>query len=135
MNYQQEREEFLVTMACEGLPVSVGRLVLRHANTIQRLSAAECNGDWPCDNGQRPVCFCDNCEAGYVRSAMVSRAPDKVICKNCATQQRIALILAPFNIKPNFQVDPRGSCVKLAVPSGKTDDMGRSGLCVPTHRY
>lgn len=36
---------------------------------------------------------------------------------------------------PHFQGDPRGACVKLSVPSGKTDDWGRTGICVPTRTY
>lgn len=36
---------------------------------------------------------------------------------------------------PIFSGDPRGACVKLRVPSGRTDDGGREGVCVPTRRY
>lgn len=31
-----------------------------------------------------------------------------------------------------FQGDPRGSTVKITVPSGKTNDWGKEGICVPT---
>jgi len=31
-----------------------------------------------------------------------------------------------------FSGDPRGITVKITVPSGKTDDYGREGICVPT---
>lgn len=36
---------------------------------------------------------------------------------------------------PVFQGDPRGACVKLKVPSGRTDDGNHEGVCVPTRRY
>ena len=31
-----------------------------------------------------------------------------------------------------FSGDPRGITVKITVPSGKTDDYGKEGICVPT---
>ena len=33
--------------------------------------------------------------------------------------------------EPAFSGDPRGCTVKLRVPSGRTDDFGGTGLCVP----
>jgi hypothetical protein len=39
--------------------------------------------------------------------------------------------LQPFGITPDFQGDPRGAVVKLKVPSGRTDDWGKTGICVP----
>ena len=131
MNYQKDREQFLATIANEGVSLDAARLVLRHANTIQRLATAECNGDYPCDNGERKVQPCSRCESGYVRSVLSKDG----ICPQCRAQDRITAILKPFNVQPVFQGDPRGCCVKLAVPSGKTDDWGREGLCVPTRDF
>jgi hypothetical protein len=129
MNYQQERDEFIGLMVAEGLPVSIARAVMSKAATIQRLSEAECNGDYPCDNGERKVKFCARCESGYVPSSLNKAG----VCPNCRAQDQIAKTLTPFaGFKPNFQGDPRGACVKLSVPSGKTNDMGREGICVPT---
>lgn len=189
MTYQAEREAFLLQMQAEGMTPEIARRILRHANTIQRLSAAECNGDYPCDNGERKVEACSRCEAGYVRSSMVkdrgSLKPSDVargdigdiplICPNCHAQDLIArwcekasprfilnnrraAILKgnyataqeawdaaaqgshAFDVESRhfsalFQGDPRGACVKLLVPSGKTDDHAREGICVPTRRY
>lgn len=39
--------------------------------------------------------------------------------------------LQPFGITPDFSGDPRGAVVKLKLPSGRTDDWGQTGLCVP----
>lgn len=176
-SYQTEREDFIATMQVEGMPPEIARRIMRHANTIQRLNAAECNGDYPCDNGERPVEFCSRCEAGYVRASMYrdhTTATGKcqpgdhaLICPNCRAQDLIrewcgkasprfidkdsgnhttafdAIKASDMDVKraritrfePVFQGDPRGACVKIRVPSGKTDDYAREGVCVPTRRY
>lgn len=46
-------------------------------------------------------------------------------------QARVTRLLAPYCVTTVFQGDPRGAVVKLRVPSGKTDDWGRTGVCVP----
>lgn len=130
MSLQVERYKFIESMRTEGVPEDVTRLVLRHATTIQRLSVAECNGDWPCDNGERKVLPCPVCESGYVSSSIKAGA-----CPNCRAARHITAALKPYGVVPDFQGDPRGACVKLKVPSGRTDDGGRIGLCVPTPRF
>jgi len=190
MTYAVERERFIVAMKSEGMPEEIARRILRHANTVRRLSVAECNGDYPCDNGERKVEFCSRCEAGYAKGSLlrdytVKMGRPPLICPNCRAQDLIAqwcdkasAPICPYCGKPGerlaqtrgqavpddlnlyqcsgdetrregdrfhrwsrhsfvpiFQGDPRGACVKLKVPSGKTDDMGREGMCVPTRRY
>lgn len=158
-SYAREREDFIAQMQAEGMPPEIARRILRHANTIQRLSAAECNGDYPCDNGERKVEWCARCEAGYVRSSMVrdhtnpvldAKGLHALICPNCRAQDLIAQWCNKSTVSaggtlwkeagfppfvPVFSGDPRGACVKLRVPSGKTDDLAREGICVPTRRY
>ena len=129
-----ERHEFIRALEAEGVPEDVTRKVLRDATTIQRLSVAECNGDYPCDNGERKVEFCADCQSGYVRGVMAQR-PQGPVCPNCRACGRITASLKPFNVTPVFQGDPRGCCVKLKVPSGRTDDGNREGLCVPVRRF
>ncbi len=150
-----ERERFVIAMQAEGMPESIARRILRHANTVQRLSAAKCNGDWPCDNGERKVEPCARCEAGYVPAVMyipadLRKTPDwkrRRICPNCHAQDLIAQwcakawagdyrrggSLQPF--APIFNGFPGGGCVKLRVPSGKSDSVSGDGLCVPTRNY
>ena len=72
MTYQQERDQFLAQFArtFPTTPITVAASFLRLSTTLHRLAEAQCNGDWPCDNGQRPVKFCPLCEGGYVRSAI-----------------------------------------------------------------
>lgn len=151
-----ERERFQVAMEAEGMTREISRRILRHAQTIQRLSEAECNGDWPCDNGERKVIFCARCEAGYVKSSMVltrshAAKPGTLICPNCRAQNLVrewchaatvtlcATVNPPLRpdhatpiFAPIFRGDPHGACVELKVPSGRTDDGAREGVCVPT---
>jgi len=131
MNLTKERQEFVALMLRERVPVDVARAVMRHAATIQRLAAAACNGDYPCDNGERTVKPCSRCEAGYVPSALTPAG----LCSSCRHADAITRLLTPFNVKPSFQGDPRGACVKLIAPSGYTNDWGRQGICVPTPEY
>ena len=39
--------------------------------------------------------------------------------------------LKPFNITPIFGGDPRGATIKLKLPSGRYNDWGGTGICVP----
>ena len=49
------------------------------------------------------------------------------------TQRRVNALCANLpGIIPVFQGDPRGAVLKLRVPSGKTNDGGRTGICVPS---
>ena len=136
MSYQRERETFIIAMQSEGMAPETARLIMRHANTVQRLAVAKCSGDWPCDNGERKVEFCAACESGYVPSALRGG-----VCPSCRARRLISAILIAMDTRkrkrfsPVFGGDPRGACVKLAVPSGRTDDGGQIGMCVPTRRY
>lgn len=127
MGHQKDREDFIVAMSREGVPADVTRAVLRDAATHHRCAEAQCNGDWPYDNGERKVEFCKRCESGCVRSQLLRGG----LCPSCRAEDRIASRLAPFGVTPDFQGDPRGCTVKLRVPSGRTDDGARIGLCVP----
>jgi hypothetical protein len=157
MTRQREREEFIAVMVKEGVPLAVTRKVLRYSATLQRLAEAQCNGDYPADNGERKVVPCSRCEAQWTRGSMVqdhtaptrpmpcgdgeTRRPNEayergsyyvpLICKDCRTADLVTAAVAPYGITPIFQGDPRGAVVKLRVPSGYTNDMGREGVCVP----
>lgn len=52
------------------LSPETARALLRHATTLQRLAEAQCNGDWPADNGERKVKPCPLCEQQWVPSAI-----------------------------------------------------------------
>lgn len=123
---QRDRDEFIAIASREGIPLDVARKVLRHSATLHRLSEAACSGDWPCDNGERRTKECPECQSGYAPSSF-----RKGVCPDCRTQALVRGLLAPHNVTPIFNGDPRGAVVKLRVPSGATDDWGREGICVP----
>jgi hypothetical protein len=47
-------------------------------------------------------------------------------------EDRVTQLCKELGAVPDFQGDPRGHTIKLVVPSGKTDDWGGTGICVPT---
>ena len=103
-----DREYFLDNARRHGLPFEIAKRVRSLAVTHDRLAEAACNGDWPCDNGERKVVFCSRCESGMV--------PSKVkggICESCRVEDRIAAICSEYNIPVSFQGDPRGWTVKI----------------------
>ena len=116
MSYQNARDQFLAFMIREGATLDDARALLRYATTLQRLACAQCNGDWPYDNGQRPVVPCPECEAGTVPSALKG-APKS--CPDC----RISALARAYVAKnlPGWEMftqgDPRGAVLQVAPPS------------------
>ena len=47
-------------------------------------------------------------------------------------EQQIQNFCKSHGIKPVFSGDSRGATVKLQFPSGRTNDWGQVGICVPT---
>lgn len=109
-----DREYFLVRAIEAGLPYNYAKRVRSLAVTHDRLATAACNGDWPCDNGERKVIFCSRCEGGMVASKIV-----KGVCESCRVEDRIKAICAEWNVTVDFQGDPRGWTVKLARAEGR----------------
>lgn len=133
---------FIAAMQREGMPVSVARLILRHANTYQRLAVRECNGDdWqsgdlvPCPSDERAP-SCPICDGTHGRHDRVTRSSVRMGRCQALIQQIVADVWAPVKYPVVFSGDPRGACVRLVVPSGKSDwGNSHNGLCVPTRRY
>lgn len=135
-----ERDRFLTLMESEGMSRDIARRILRHANTVQRLAAAECNGVWPYSNtsvAQLCKSSCGNMLASraLVRGVCPACRAERLIREWCARATTDKDVRSFREFIPVFSGDPRGACVKLRVPSGKTDDLGRTGICVPTRRY
>lgn len=132
MSYKKDREEFIARIVKElptenmGDALRFARAILRNAATHGRLAVAQCNGDWPADNGERKVKECDECGSCYVPSSFRGG-----VCPDCNVERRIKKQCEQFSIVPIFQGDPRGCTVKLKLPSGYTDDWAKEGLCVP----
>lgn len=88
--------------------VAIADCLMRHGATYGRLQEDSCN--IPMDDRQQA--------AHDRREANV----EKWITKLCER----------LGCTPDFSGDPRGNTIKLVVPSGRTDDWGRTGICVPT---
>lgn len=135
MTYTRERENFIARMARENALAGARTAhvdtykILRYASTLQRLAVAQCNGDYPADNGERKVVPCPECGSGFVRSSF-----RKGVCPDCRTSQLVRDALAGTAFKPVFGGDPRGAVLRLA-PIGATAadiDSGRErGIYVP----
>lgn len=53
-----DRDHAIRNMARLGITPRDQARLLRLGATLHRLAEAECNGDWPCDNGERPTSVC-----------------------------------------------------------------------------
>lgn len=133
MSRQKDRDEFIAIATREGLTVDAARALMRYSTTLQRLAEAQCNGDYPADNGERKVKQCPRCEQLWVPSFFV-RSPAQPcypkICRECRINELVRAVL-PAGFEPIFQGDPRGCVLKLKIPSGRTNDWGQEGICVP----
>lgn len=162
MSYQREREDFITRLVTEG---DIGdrilaRQLMRRATTLHRLSEAQCNGDWPADNGDRKVIPCPLCESHWVPSVILggrfareahrlarvstptnvaaltiaaNGQPQKA-CPDCRITAAVQLLLDGTRWQPYFQGDPRGWPLQLHPRGTSREDMesGRSrGIGVP----
>lgn len=106
-----ERERAIIGLTKLGIGEYDMRGILRYARTLARLAEAKCNADWPCDNGERTVVFCINCEAGMVPSKVIGGS-----CEECRVSDRVKALLRPYapqGIGVKFAGDPRGYVVKV----------------------
>jgi hypothetical protein len=146
MSRQRDHDLLVATLSreLELSPYQIAELArkLRRAGaTLQRLAEAQCNGDYPYDNGERPVVFCGRCQSGAVRSSMkrckvrpdtagvetIGQGKDAyyLLCPDCRTQDRVTTLLAEHGLRPIFQGDPRGPVFKVIPPSYAARNAGR----------
>jgi hypothetical protein len=126
VSYQKERDEFIARMSREGLPIDATRGLLRAATTLQRLAEAQCNGDWPADNGERKVSPCPRCEQQWVPSTIA-----RGLCQDCRTEDR-AKALLPDGWSLQTQGDPRGYVLRVVPPSYAERNAGRDRFNLDT---
>ena len=105
------RDQFIADATRAGITVSDARSLLSKAATLQRLAEAQCNGDWPAANGERPVVPCPRCELFWSRSVIKSKG-----CPDCRTSDRVTALLAPYGFTPDFAGDPRGYVLTIKTP-------------------
>lgn len=156
-SYQTEREDFIVTMQAEGMPVEISRRLMRWSNTYQRLAVLACNGvrdpqhflkisdpgltvTWCGEEIVTPEEITNKIRTtkrwGLVTCPDCLKArTERMIREWCGKAGKKCIAGGVEGFKPIFHGDPRGTCVKISVPSGKTDDHAREGVCVPTRRY
>ena len=144
MSYQKARDEFIGQLVEEvqakdgtnNEGVDLARAILRNASTIQRCEEAVCSSEAadrdrvPCPaikSGSEEDCACDQYQGKHGDTPRVQ-------VQILKAQQRISAACEPWSIKPNYQGDPRGCCVKLILPSGRWNSWGgkEDGFCVPT---
>lgn len=118
MTRQRWREDFIAQMAWHGIQPDTSRSVLRDCATIKRMSEAACNGDWPCDNGERKVAECKRCEGLVVPSTL--KGPDR-LCDECRAEDRVRSKLADFEqvASVSFAGDPRGWTTRIVFQDGR----------------
>lgn len=109
---ERDRAEFVARLVSE-IPDKVSAvtdaafLIMRHGATYARIQEAWCNEE------------------------MGDRRTREMMAKEARIEKRITELCEPFGFKADFQGDPRGATVKIRVPSGYTNDWGRTGICVP----
>lgn len=129
MSYAQERERFIYTMSPLLVLPTILR-ILRHATTLQRLAEAQCNGDWPADNGERKIVACPKCECSWAPSVI-----KRGLCPDCRSTEAIEHSLEGSPYMAVFNGDPRGAVVSLYQRGTSQDDIssGRErGIYVPS---
>lgn len=85
--------------------MTLARALLAAGTTFQRLSEAQCNGDWPCDNGERKVKPCARCDGGYVPSVLKKGG----LCPDCRLTDRVTALCKEYGLTCTTQGDPRGA--------------------------
>ena len=112
MGMTRDKMEFTAILARECPQISalgvvaIAQKLMRLGATFNRMAVEQCNREW-------------------------TEADEK---KRERIRQRIMMLSDDlgFDKTPRFQNDPRGCTVKLRVPSGRTNDWGQEGICVPT---
>lgn len=132
MSYQSERDHFMAR--CQLSP-ETARALLRHATTLHRLAEAQCNGDWPADNGDGRTIPCPLCDRHWQPSSIQGgnaarmawrtvrvgneawsqgkpQQPERA-CPDCRTEARIHALLEGTQWQAWTQGDPRGYVLQL----------------------
>lgn len=155
MSYQKEREDFIVRMTREGLPIDVTRLLLREATGLNRRAELACSSEAadrdrvPCpamlivDNkgygrpGNGP-CLCDDYPVGDHANGIHHKIP-RITLQDHHAEERIRKALGDVNktnkpVPPATRIDPwtfvtegdpRGYVLRVIPPSYAERNAGR----------
>lgn len=111
----KHREEFIHRAAEAGIPLHVARAFLRLGSTLHRLAEAQCNGDWPADNGERKVLPCSRCQMCWVPSSITKWG----LCPDCRTSDRALALGKEYGLDVIVNGDPRGAVLSIRLASGR----------------
>ena len=78
-----------------------------------------------------PWCLCGSGERDRLSGKVIHVPVPRVNVREAQIEQRVRAVCAAHGLVPIFDGDPRGAVLKLQVPSGRTNDWGREGVCVP----
>ena len=135
-SYTKQREQFIATVSAEGLPLSVILTILAKATTLQKIAELSCSSASAdrdrvkCPQSTNPAkeCLCST----IIEKGQFHESVPRIDVQEARIKRQLESLMSKREgFKLHFQNDPRGAVVKLAVPSGKYDDMGKEGLCVP----
>lgn len=117
MSADKWRDEYFSRMGQAGVRADLARVFLRIAATMQRLAEAQCNGDYPADNGERPTRECSRCGLYWAPESLTKAG----LCKDCRAEDRARAALAtlPPGWTITTQGDPRGLVLRLVTPEGR----------------
>lgn len=107
---RKEREMFIAQTAKLGVRYEDAAKLLRYAATLQRLSEAQCNGDWPADNGVRPSVQCKRCEGSWDAGAIRKRDG---LCVDCRTEDKARDLAKSIGLRVMVAGDPRGYVLRI----------------------
>lgn len=133
MSYQTDRDRCLVALAQAGFSLEQSHALLRLGTTLHRLAEAQCNGDWPFDNGVRETVPCPRCQTQVIEPALHKRRlfPEQGkrsvtvrLCPDCRAQDQVRVIVTDgpkmchkghnFHVETDPVTHTRLCCTKAA---------------------
>lgn len=118
---QKDRTVALLGMGTLGITEHHAKALLRLGATIHRLAEAQCNGDWPADNGVRPTVECQKCGSFWARAAL--RKTRDNACPDCCAAEDAQKLASIYGLKAVCGGDPRGSVLTLYPAGAKQGDI------------
>lgn len=129
----KDRDIFIAEGTKAGLSMYQMHGLLRVAKTIERLAEAQCNGDFPADNGRRHV---EECQCGQRWCPSVFKGKPN-LCPDCRATLKAEALVKDSGLIAECSGDPRGYTLKL-YPANSTRQQRDSGAAryigVPTGR-
>lgn len=107
------RDEFMARCGKHAIPTPAARRFLSLAGRLQRLAEAQCNGDYPADNGQRETSTCPRCEMLWAPETITRKG-----CRDCRATDAAKAAAKVYSLEVETQGDPRGCVLTLIMEDG-----------------